>query len=119
MSNSQKAVLGRVRVKQYFIPRYGNKNSVNFSSFLGTPLRRSYTTPNFFLSSEFRNLPFQHNAWYDLENLGLEIVLTASQVTLRKIIKNNLTDVNKTLKRQKLWYNNSAQRPSGTYVIFI
>ena len=49
-------------------------------------LRGSQLTPHIFSASNFKQLPFQHNAWYDPENLGHEKALTASQATLRRIM---------------------------------
>ena len=49
-------------------------------------LRGSHATPHFFLAYNFRQLPFQDKAWYDLENLGHKKALTASQATLRRIM---------------------------------
>ena len=50
-------------------------------------LRGSQLTPHIFSASNFKQLPFQHNAWYDPENLGHKKALTASQAPLRRILK--------------------------------
>ena len=55
--------------------------NLNFFWLKGVPCH-----PTLFLASNFRQLPFQHNAWYDPENLGHEKALTASQATLRRIM---------------------------------
>ena len=69
---------------------FTNEHSEVEKYFLVQPIRKdlrgSQLTPHIFSASNFKQLPFQHNAWYDPENLGHEKALTVSQATLRRIM---------------------------------
>ena len=74
--------------KIFTIPKIKREKIARLVFFeLLTPiLRGSQLTPHIFSASNFKQLPFQHNAWYDPENLGHEKALTASQATVRRIM---------------------------------